>query len=249
LYLDLQPGSLYRVPEFVLDPEPVAIIEVQDGKSWSKVNAEGHPREYGCIVLVSQSALGPEPASTPCQPGRAGVACFCSVVLRPLFSHSGSSVLTLMLVSPRRGSLNTLAGCVPGCVSTPRQGLEVLCRREMHLKWCSFVSIPCVVHFFQVKKCIHSPISCAVENRPQEIVFSQLTPPIGNAKVSSTCAAVPFGEVRSHSRVPACRRSKSGQQRNRAAKSGRTSQPLAMLCATRSKLRAARGPLQPIGRE
>ena len=145
-----------------------------------------------------------------------------------------------MLVSPRRGSLNTLPGCVSGCVSTPLQGLEVLCRREMHLSWCNFVSIPCVAHSFQGKIRIHSPISCAVENRPQEIVFSQLTPPIGNAKVSSTCAAVPFGEVRSHSRVPACR--------NRAAKqSGRTSQPLAMLCATRSDLRAARGPLQPIG--
>ena len=191
----------------------------------------------------------PEPASTPCQPGRAGVALFCSVVLRPLCPRSGSSGLTLMLVSPRRGSLNTLAGCLPGCVSTPLEWLEVLCCQEMHLKWCNCVSIPCVVRFSQVKNRIHSPISCALEIRPQEIVFSQLTPPIGNAKVSATCAAVPFGEVRSHSRVPACRRSKSGQQRNRAAKSGRTSQPLAMLCAIRSDFRAARGPLQPIGHE
>ncbi len=92
-----------------------------------------------------------------------------------------------------------------------------------------------------VRKYTHSTIYCAVENRPQEIVFSQLTPPIGKAKVTSTCAAVPFGEVRSHSRVPVCRP-------RAAKKSGRTSQPLAMLCATRSDLRAARGPLQPIGR-
>ncbi len=167
----------------------------------------------------------PEPASTPCQPAGTGVACLCSVVLRPLFPRSGSSVLTLMLVSPRRGSLNTLPGCVSGCVSTPLQGLEVLCRREMHLSWCNFVSIPCVAHSFQVKSRIHSPISCAVENRPQEIVFSQLTPPIGNAKVSSTCAAVPFGEVRSHSRVPACRRSKRPAAESRGEV--RTYQPTA----------------------
>lgn len=141
-----------------------------------------------------------------------------------------------MFVSLRRGCSKTLLGCVSGCVG-----------REMHLGWCNFISFLRLGDSFlrtgyssPVKNYIHGTIYCAVEIRPQEIVFSQLTPPIGKAKVTSTCAAVPFGEVRSHSRVPACR--------NRAAKqSGRTSQPLAMLCATRSDLRAARGPLQPIG--
>ena len=166
-----------------------------------------------------------------------------------------------MFVLLRRGSSDTLLGCVPGCVG-----------RQMHLIWCNFISFLRLGDSFlrtgyssPVKICIHSTIYCAVENRPQEIVFSLLTLPIGKAKVTSTCAAVPFGEVRSHSRVPA--------YRSRAAKkSGRTSQPLAMLCATRKPgeqyavcrtvreritaaqlkcfqdLRAARGPLQPIGR-
>jgi hypothetical protein len=42
-----------------LNSNAVVIIEMQDGKNWSKVNAEGHPREYGCMGLVSQSALDP----------------------------------------------------------------------------------------------------------------------------------------------------------------------------------------------
>ena len=152
------------------------------------------------------------------------------------FPRSGPAVFTLTFVSLRRGCSKTLLGCVPGCAG-----------QEMHPRWCNFISFLCLGDSFLrtcnssgLKNYIGSTIYCAVENRPQEIVFSQLTPPIGKAKVTSTCAAVPFGEVRSHSRVPV--------YRPRAAKkSGRTSQPLAMLCATRSDLRAARGPLQPIG--
>ena len=112
-------------------------------------------------------------------------------------------MFTLTYASLRRGSSNILFGCVSGCV-----GLE------MHLEWCNLISVLRLGgSFFSrgnssgPKTYIDSPICCAVENAPQEIVFSLLTPPIGNAKVSSTCAAVPFGEVRSHSRVPVCRSS------------------------------------------
>jgi hypothetical protein len=122
------------------------------------------------------------------------------VILRPLFPRSGSAVLTLMYVWLRCGS-NTLSGCVSGRVSASLATPKVFCCRKTHHKLCNCISNLDDGSFPRAKNYINSPICCAVENRPQEIVFSQLTPPIGNAKVSSTCAAVPFGEVRSHSRV------------------------------------------------
>jgi hypothetical protein len=152
-----------------------------------------------------------------------------------------------MFVSLCRDHSNILFGRVSGCGNAPQQRLEAFCGRIMHLGWCNCVSILSSGNSSGLKSYIDSPICCAVENTPQEIVFSLLTPLVRDARVSSTCAAVPFGEVRSRSRVPACRLS-IGRDRNRTAKFGRTSQPLAMLCAAQSDLRAARGPLQPIGR-
>ena len=148
-------------------------------------------------------------------------------------------MFTLTYASLRCDS-NTLSGCVPGCISNHGRRLEAFRHREVHLYWCNCVSILRSGNSSGLKSYIDSPICCAVENTPQEIVFSLLTPPIAHAKVTSTCAAVPFGEVRSHSRVPV--------YRSRTAMFGRTSQPLAMLCATRSEFLGARGPLQPIGR-
>ncbi len=105
-----------------------------------------------------------------------------------------------MYASLRR-ALNTLSCCVPGCISSSLRTPQAFYRRVLHHNQCNCISILDGGSFPWAKNYINSPICCAVENRPQEIVFSQLTPPIGNAKVSSTCAAVPFGEVRSHSRV------------------------------------------------
>jgi hypothetical protein len=149
-------------------------------------------------------------------------------------------VFTLTYASLRCDS-NTLSGCVPGCVSNSGRRLEAFRRRKVHHYWCNCVSTLSSGNSSGLESYIDSPICCAVENTPQEIVFSLLTPPIAHAKVTSTCAAVPFGEVRSHSRVPV--------YRSRTAMFGRTSQPLAMLCVTWSEFREARrGPLQPIGR-
>jgi hypothetical protein len=64
-----------------------------------------------------------------------------------------------------------------------------------------------------------------------KLCFRLLTLLVRHAKVSSTCAAVPFGEVRD-SQVPACRLSSGGNRST--AKYGHTSQPLAMLGAARS---------------
>jgi hypothetical protein len=138
----------------------------------------------------------PEPSSTPCQLGGTGVGCCCSVVLRPLFPRSGSAVFTLMFVSLCRGRLSTLAGCVPDCVSTLLPRLILFCRHEMHLGWCNCDSFLSVINSAPLRNCFDSPIYCAVEIVPQEIVFSLLTPAIPPAKVSSTCAAVPSGSPR-----------------------------------------------------
>ncbi len=105
---------------------------------------------------------------------------------------------------------------------TRRSAREAFCLWGMHLYWCNCGSILSSGNSSGLKIYIDSPICCAVENRPQEIVFSLLTLLVRDAKVSSTCAAVPFGEVRSHSRVPVL---------SRMAMFGRTSQPLAMLWA------------------
>jgi len=70
----------------------------------------------------------------------------------------------------------------------------------MHLGWCNFISFLRLGDSFlrtgyssPVKNYIHGTIYCAVEIRPQEIVFSQLTPPIGKAKVTSLARRFPSG--------------------------------------------------------
>ena len=166
-----------------------------------------------------------------------------------------------MFVPPRRSRLQASAGCVrvfaldsalDSALDFALDFVGTLFRARasrggnMHCRWCDFSSARRRENSLVVEIYRSSPICCIEKNRPLEIVFSQLTPPTERAKVSSTCAAAPFGEVRGSSRIPTCRSIWAGIG---VAQSGHTSQPLAMLCATRSDLREARGPLQPIGCE
>ena len=154
----------------------------------------------------------------------------------------------LKFVPPRRSRLNASAGCVRVCavdyVSTLFRTWESSWGGDMHYVWCNFSSDRRHQDSLLVEIHRNSPTYSALKNRPLERVFSQLTPPTRRVRVSSTCAAAPFGEVRG-SRIP----DRTIWVGIGIAHSGRTSQPLAMLCATRSNLREARGPLQPIGCE
>ena len=202
-----------------------------------------------------------EPACTTCQARGSAVASSCSSVLRPLFPRSGSAVSVLKFVRPRRSCSNVSVGCVRVCaldqVETFFRARESFCGGNLHSAWCNFSSARRHQNSFLVEIHRNSPTYSALKNRPLETVFSLLTPPTRRAKVSSTCAAAPFAvptsqqracrgprEVRG-SRIPACWICAGIG----IAHCGRTSQPLAMLCATRGKLREARGPLQPMGCE
>ncbi len=140
-------------------------------------------------------------------------------------------MLRVTFVSLRRGCSQTVSCCVSALSALLFQGRNLVAARDCTNFGAIFLPLAAPATPSRQESASAGVYIVLLKSDPNKLCFRLLTLLMRHAKVSSTCAAVPFGEVRD-SQVPACPLSSGGNRST--AKPGHTSQPLAMLGAARS---------------